>query len=105
MTVRLAKPYEAAASEWVSHVEVRRGRIRTALDVRGSDAFQSLILALKAIRYEIDKLQQPITWEGGEPGDAGFPLYVTDLFGLELTRRLETMVAAETERFVSERKR
>ena len=105
VTVRLAKPYEAVASEWVSHVEMQRGRTRTTLDVRGADAFQPLILALQAIRYELDKLEQPITWEGGEPGEAGFPLYITDLFGQELTRRLETIVAAETERFVSDRKR
>lgn len=101
LTIRLAKPYEVAESEWVCHVEIRRGETKTGLDVRGSDSFSSLILALKAIRYELDKLQEAFTWGGGETGDSGFPLYVTDMFGLDFTRRLEAIIDAETNRFVA----
>lgn len=105
MTVRMAKPYEVAASEWVCHIEIRRGRTGTAQDVRGSDAFQAMILALKAIRQQIDELEQPVTWEEGELGYTGFPLYVPDVYGLDFTRRLERLVTAEAERFGPEQMR
>lgn len=104
LVVRLAKAYEVAETEWVCHIEIRRGRRRIEVDVRGYDSFQAMILALRVIRKELDKLGSSIEWEGGESGDTGFPLYVTDLFGLELTRRLEAIVESETERFLAERK-
>lgn len=99
LIVRLAPPQMVMAEEWVCHVELERGAEKRGIDVRGADSFQSLILALQAIRMELSKLNKPVTWPPGEAGKTGFPMTVPDYFGQDFARRLEAMIEAETERF------
>lgn len=94
-----------SAQEWSCYFEIVRGKTSKGMDVLGEDPFQSLILALKAIRYELDGLQKTITWDAGEAGDTGFPLFVPSFHGREFARHLEAMIESETERFEAKRKR
>lgn len=102
--VRLEKPRKVSEEEWICRVEIHRGKTRMIMDhdIHGADSFQALIIALRAIRYELDKLPGLITWEDQAPGDVGFPLYVTDVFGFKLQRRLESMVESETQHYADE---
>lgn len=105
LIVRLEKPRMISAQEWSCYFEIVRGRTSKGMDVLGEDSFQSLMLALKAIRYELDRLEKTLTWDAGEAGDTGFPLFVPSFFGRDFARHLESIIESETERFGAEVKR
>lgn len=98
IVVRLGKPEMVAELEWRTPVELVRGRSRKTTGVSGHDAFQSLILALQFIRQALDEEEGPLTCDGGEPGDTGFPMFVPQFFGRTFAQKLERTIEAETRR-------
>jgi hypothetical protein len=100
VTVRLGRPEKVADLEWRSVVEILRGKTRKTLFVHGIDPFQSLILAIEVIGYELDKGRRQISWEGGEPGETGFPVHIPDLFGRRFSLKLQRMIELEKERLL-----
>ena len=91
--VRIGHPQKVAHLEWRVEVEIRRGRTTKKLLVHGLDSFQAIIASIQAIGYELDKDRPQIMWEGGEPGEHGFPLYLPEELGrdfsLNLRKKLE----------------
>jgi hypothetical protein len=98
MIVRLGKPQYVAEGEWKCPVEIIKGENTASLDVHGLDAFQSLIIALDAIRDELKYGGRPVTWQGGRNGDPGFPLQVPQMLGQGFSVKLEKMIEAEMKR-------
>jgi hypothetical protein len=66
----------------------------------GVDAIQALSNALEGIRVTLTKSGQHLTWEGGRPGDTGFPRVVPDIGFPQLRQRIEQLMDREVERFV-----
>jgi hypothetical protein len=56
-------------------------------------------MALQAIRVELEPHAATLSWVGGAQGSLGFPRVIPELFGVDLSRRLERMVDRETDRF------
>jgi hypothetical protein len=101
--VRLGRPEQVSEDEWRCPYRVDLGppdaRTRHA---HGVDAFQALMMALVGIRAAFDESQRKFSWQGGEPGDAGFPFLVPQYYGLEFSRRMEELITAEVERFAAD---
>lgn len=100
VTVRLGQPEKISDLEWRSVVEIVRGKRRETEFVYGIDAFQSLTIAIEFIGYELDKGGRHITWEGGGPGDTGFPMYFPDVFGRQFSLKLRRIIGVEKQRFL-----
>ena len=100
VTVRLGQPEKISDLEWRSVVEIVRGKRRETEFVYGIDAFQSLTIAIEFIGYELDKGGRQITWEGGGPGDTGFPMYFPDVFGRQFSLKLRRIIGVEKQRFL-----
>jgi len=98
--VRLGRPEKISDLEWRSVVEILRGKKKETQFIYGMDAFQSLIIALEFIGYELDKGGRQITWEGGGPGDTGFPMYFPDVFGRQFSLKLRKIIEVEKQRFL-----
>ena len=71
----------------------------------GLDAFQALMMAIVGIRTALKDLPPEYEWEGGAPGDHGFPLFVPQYFGPEFSRHIESIVEAEVKKFAARAKR
>ncbi|HEX2573584.1 MAG TPA: hypothetical protein VH877_28805 [Polyangia bacterium] len=101
--VRLGRPEPVSEDEWRCPYRVELGppaaRTRYA---HGVDAFQALLMALMGIRAALAESERRLSWQGGEPGDAGIPLLVPQYFGLEFSRRMEQLITTEVERFAAE---
>ena len=63
----------------------------------GADGVEALLLALAALRRELEPFGRRLTWTG-EPGELGLPAAVPDFLGADFRRRVEDLVRAETER-------
>ena len=102
VVVRLGSPEPVSAMDWKCQVQFvsTRGRART-VDVRGVDSFNALLNAFILIRTETVKTKATLTWEGGEQGDPGFPMFVISCLGRHYDMKLEQMVDAAVERFVA----
>jgi len=62
----------------------------------GVDAFQALFMVLGAIRNAIDKSGIALVWLGETTGH-GFPLFIPQIFGPDVTEHLEKMIKTELE--------
>ena len=65
--------------------------------VSGADGIEALLLAVEAVRRELEPFGPRLTWTG-EPGELGLPTAVPDFLGAEFRRRVEGIVRSETER-------
>jgi hypothetical protein len=63
----------------------------------GMDAWQAVILAPQLVRKELIDRGATHWWDGGEPGDPGFPMIVPPSFGIAFSRKLEAMIEKELE--------
>jgi hypothetical protein len=74
MRVRIRHPYRSKG-DYVCRIEIVRGGTTDALDVRGVDAMQALLLATAYISKQLKPLRNRISWLGVE-GESGFPYVV-----------------------------
>ena len=97
VALELEAPEQRRPGAWTCAYRVRGlGRVRAGR-VGGADAIEALLLALEALRRELEPFGHRLTWTG-EPGELGLPTAVPDFLGAEFRRRVERMVRAETER-------
>jgi len=90
-------PERRRSGAWVCAYRVRGlGRIRGGR-ATGADGLEALMLAIAALRRELEPFGGRLTWTG-EPGELGLPVPVPDFLGSAFRRRVEHMVRAETER-------
>jgi hypothetical protein len=95
--VELDAPERRRGGVWVCTYRVRGlGRARAGR-ASGSDGIEALLLAVEAVRRELEPFGQRLTWTG-EPGELGLPAPVPDFLGSAFRRRLEQLVRSETER-------
>jgi hypothetical protein len=62
-----------------------------------------MLNALHAIRYALDASGVRVSWEGGEPGDAGFPKLMHYAFGFGFSQRMEQLIEEEIQKLVDEK--
>jgi hypothetical protein len=97
VVLEMDPPVQRRADLWICAYRIRGlGRIRTGR-VGGTDGIEALLLAVEAMRRELEPFGPRLTWTG-EPGELGLPTAVPDFLGADFRRRLERMVKAETER-------
>ena len=97
VVLELDAPEHRRAESWVCAYRIRGlGRVRAGR-VTGTDGVEALLLALTALRRELEPFGPRLTWTG-EPGELGLPAAVPDFLGAEFRRRVENMVRTETER-------
>jgi hypothetical protein len=97
VVLELDAPEQRRPGPWTCVYRVRGlGRTRSAR-VGGADAIEALLLALEALRRELEPFGPRLRWTG-EPGELGLPTAVPDFLGPEFRRRVERLVREETER-------
>ena len=97
VVLELDPPECRRTESWVCAYRIRGlGRLRAGR-VTGTDGVEALLLALAALRRELEPFGPRLTWNG-EPGELGLPAAIPDFLGAEFRRRVENMVRAETER-------
>src|SRR5829696_6130864 len=99
VTIELDTPVARPSGEWICNYRIGGlGRARAGR-VIGADGLQALLLAVGAVRRELDSFGGRLTWDG-EPGELGLPEFVPEFLGGAFRRRVEAMVRTETEREV-----
>lgn len=93
----LYAPRRVSKTEWSCGYSINGLKNRVVDDVRGADAMQSLILALEAIRLELDGTR--CSFSGGGDEDTGFPRFVPMYFGPEFSSRINKLIDKQVERF------
>lgn len=96
--VRIGKPEPDGAGDWRCAYHVRGIGMRSPRYAFGVDSVQALILALNAVRSDLEAAGDACHWVGGERGDSGFPRYVPAAFGLRFSRRINCMIDREVTR-------
>jgi hypothetical protein len=97
VVLELDAPALRRADSWVCAYRIRGlGRVRAGR-VGGADGLEALLLAVDAVRRELEPFGPRLRWTG-EPGELGLPTAVPDFLGAEFRRRVALMVRAETER-------
>src|SRR5262245_50085242 len=86
VVVRIGIPIQVRNEEWKcpSSISGLAAAVRT--NAIGFDAIQTIMIAFATIRKALEESGLEITWAGGEPGDPGFPFYVSNVHGLKFTR-------------------
>ena len=97
VVLELEAPVARRAGAWVCTYRVTGlGRARAGR-ATGGDGLEALLLAVDAVRRELEPFEGRLTWTG-EPGELGLPTAVPDFLGADFRRRVARMVRAETER-------
>ncbi|HUR95698.1 MAG TPA: hypothetical protein VMY76_14030 [Gemmatimonadales bacterium] len=97
VVLELDAPAARPNGEWSCSYRVGGlGRTRAG-SVVGADGLEALLLAVVAVRRELEPFGGRLTW-AGEPGELGLPEFVPEFLGGGFRRRIEAMVRAETER-------
>lgn len=99
VTVTLGRPRRASSGDWACPYHVSGLGMRGIRYGRGFDAIQALLLAIEGIRSALESSGRRLSWMGGEPGDTGFTRFVPTFFGLEFSKRLESVIDREVNRF------
>ncbi|XYH95093.1 DUF6968 family protein [Sorangium sp. So ce1128] len=102
--VAIGQPLEVQPGEWACPFTIDgipRPRSDRGL---GIDGISALLNALHAIRYALEASGVLVSWEGGEPGDAGFPKLMHYAFGFAFAQRMERMIDDEIQKLVDEKK-
>jgi len=102
-TVKLWAPRERRKGEWSCRFFVTAVGMKDSKEVYGADAIQALQNAMLGIRIVLDKGGRSLTW-AGRPARYTFPRTVEWVFGARLTRKLETVLARESQRFLDARR-
>lgn len=92
VTLTIGRPRPDPAGDWICPVHVDGIGDVAQQSGRGVDALQALLNAAEAARYVIDQSGLLLTWEGGEPGDAGLPRIVPTSLGLSFARQIEAHI-------------
>jgi len=94
VTIRIGVPVRVRAKEWMCPYSITGLGPPIRTQSRGLDAIQAIITTLASIRRALIDSHVEATWDGGERGDTGFPMYVLNVYGLKFTRKLEDLVDA-----------
>ena len=95
--VEVDAPERRRGETWTCTYRVRGlGRARAGR-ATGRDGIEALLLAVDAVRRELEPFGGRLSWTG-EPGELGLPAPVPDFLGSAFRQRVEHMVRAETER-------
>ncbi|WP_437614406.1 hypothetical protein WMF20_15460 [Sorangium sp. So ce834] len=103
LMVAIGQPREVQPGEWAcpSTIDgVPEPRSDRGL---GIDGVSALLNALHAIRFALEASGVRISWEGGEPGDAGFPKLTHYAFGVAFSQRMEQLIDEEIQKLVDEK--
>ncbi|WP_437294424.1 DUF6968 family protein [Sorangium sp. So ce426] len=104
VTVTIGRPVEAQPGEWAcpfTIVGIPEPRSDRGL---GVDGVSAVLNALHAIRHALEASGVRVSWEGGEPGDTGFPKLMHYAFGFAFSQRMEQLIDEEIQTLVDEKK-
>jgi hypothetical protein len=93
--VAVGQPEIAAEGEWRCAFRISYEGREHLQHGHGIDAIQALVQALEGIRVTLGTIGTPTTWEGGEPGDHGFPRLIPQFYGLAFAKKIDAMIDAE----------
>lgn len=95
--VRIGTPAPDPRGDWICPVHIEGIDESLQQCGRGIDSMQALINAFEAARHALDGSGLSLTWEGGEPGDHGFPRVVPYAFGRAFASTIEAHIDKELE--------
>jgi hypothetical protein len=98
----VGEPVEVTRGEWRCAFRIADAGRENVQYAHGVDSIQALILALEGIRGAIAAIGGECSWEGGEPGESGFPRFVPQFYGAAFSRKLEAMIDSEVRTFAEE---
>jgi hypothetical protein len=101
VVVSLARPEKSSAGDWACAFQIE-GVVQEVQYAHGLDAFQALIMAITGINSLLANRNRQLTWEGGEPGDSGFPRFVPQAFGFVWAERINRMIDEEIRKFAEQ---
>lgn len=93
--VRIGRPAPDPRGDWRCAYHIGGIGMRTPRYGFGVDAMQALLLTLGIVRVRLEVAEIAWHWEGGEPGNHGFPRHVPTEFGLALSRRIDRLIDRE----------
>lgn len=96
ITITLGLP-RRAGKDWLCPYGITGLGKRISKDVFGVDAIQAILLAMEAIRLDLEKTGRRLSWLG-EDGETGFPRLVPTFFGAEFAARVNRIIDLEVSR-------
>jgi hypothetical protein len=101
LNLEFSAPAQLAPDEWRCTFTLIGGAAgRISGSAIGIDSLQALQIAIDAARIELSRIQENITWLGGENRWTGLSRCVPISFGLAFQERLEQMILVEEESLV-----
>lgn len=91
VTVTLGTPRRVRRDEWACSFRIDGISADVATEVLGTDAIQSLMLALERIRIALDESGWRFAW-GSDEDETGFPRYVPLFRGPEFATRVNRYI-------------
>ncbi|WP_437676635.1 DUF6968 family protein [Sorangium sp. So ce131] len=105
VTVTIGQPLKVQPGEWACPFYVDGIPDPRSDRGLGIDGISALLNAVHAIRYVLEASGVRVSWEGGEPGDTGFPKMLHYAFGFAFSQKMEQVIEQEIQKFVNEKAR
>ncbi|WP_437783710.1 DUF6968 family protein [Sorangium sp. So ce1097] len=102
--VVIGQPLEVQPGEWACPFTIDGIPEPRSDRGLGIDGISALLNALQAIRFALEASGVRVCWEGGEPGDAGFPKLMHYAFGFAFSQRMEQLIDEEIQKLVDEKR-
>ncbi|WP_437899272.1 DUF6968 family protein [Sorangium sp. So ce124] len=103
--VAIGQPLEVQPGQWACPFTIDGIPERRSDRGLGIDGISALLNALHAIRYALEASGVRVSWEGGEPGDTGFPKLMHYAFGFTFSQRMEELIDEGIQKLVDEKKK
>ena len=95
VVISLGKPEPSdKGPEWMCPFRIE-GVWDSVKYAHGEDPFQTILIALDAIRKALGSSGRRLTWDCGEPGDHGIRRHTSLAWGLEIRQHCERLIDTE----------
>ncbi|AUX23766.1 hypothetical protein SOCEGT47_042960 [Sorangium cellulosum] len=105
VVIAIGQPLEVQPGEWACPFTIRGIPEPRSDRGLGIDGVSALLNALHAIRFALEASGVRVSWEGGEPGDTGFPRLMHYAFGFAFSQRMEQLIDEEIQKLVDKKTR
>lgn len=103
IVVQIGRPQKSKVLDWECPFFITNIGMSEVICAYGIDSVHALTQAIHGARVTLEKSGVKFIWKGGDEGESGLPIYVTDNYGKEVTDHLCKIMDCELAKIIEKK--